>query len=167
MMTVAEWKQTLKAGKLDKKLKQLYGDDADMLVHQKKRYAAALDEFAKLYPQRKQVGIFSAPGRTEVGGNHTDHQHGCVLAAAVNLDVIAVVGFHREGVIRLKSMGYSQNSGAAFRFVKEAGGRRHFHGIDSGNRCEICRYGCIPQRLGRLLHFGGAQRQRAFLLGSV
>ena len=37
MMTVAEWKQTLKAGKLDKKLKQLYGDDADMLVHQKKR----------------------------------------------------------------------------------------------------------------------------------
>lgn len=108
MMTVAEWKQTLKAGKLDKKLKQLYGDDADMLVHQKKRYAAALDEFAKLYPQRKQVGIFSAPGRTEVGGNHTDHQHGCVLAAAVNLDVIAVVGFHQEGVIRLKSMGYSQ-----------------------------------------------------------
>ena len=108
MMTVAEWKQTLKAGKLDKKLKQLYGDDADMLVHQKKRYAAALDEFAKLYPQRKQVGIFSAPGRTEVGGNHTDHQHGCVLAAAVNLDVIAVVAFHREGVIRLKSMGYSQ-----------------------------------------------------------
>ena len=108
MMTVAEWKQTLKAGKLDKKLKQLYGDDADMLVHQKKRYAAALDEFAKLYPQRKQVGIFSAPGRTEVGGNHTDHQHGCVLAAAVNLDVIAVVGFHQEDVIRLKSMGYSQ-----------------------------------------------------------
>ena len=41
MMTVAEWKQTLKAGKLDKKLKQLYGDDADMLVYQKKRYAAA------------------------------------------------------------------------------------------------------------------------------
>lgn len=79
MMTVAEWKQALKAGKLDKKLKQLYGDDAAMLVHQKKRYAAALDEFAKLYPQRKQVGIFSAPGRTEVGGNHTDHQHGCVL----------------------------------------------------------------------------------------
>ena len=75
MMTVAEWKQALKAGKLDKKLKQLYGDDAAMLVHQKKRYAAALDEFAKLYPQRKQVGIFSAPGRTEVGGNHTDHQH--------------------------------------------------------------------------------------------
>mgnify|MGYP000214086764 CR=1 FL=1 len=49
MMTVAEWKQTLKAGKLDKKLKQLYGDDAGMLVHQKKRYAAALDEFCLLY----------------------------------------------------------------------------------------------------------------------
>ena len=38
------------------------------------------------------VEIYSAPGRSEVGGNHTDHQHGCVLAAAVNLDAIAVVG---------------------------------------------------------------------------
>ena len=49
---------------------------------------------------------FSAPGRTEIGGNHTDHQHGCVLAAAVNLDAIAVVAFHRDGVIRVKSEGY-------------------------------------------------------------
>ena len=91
MMTVAEWKRALNAGKLDEKLKQLYGSDAAVMAHQKKRYTEALEEFAKLYPERKQVSIFSAPGRTEVGGNHTDHQHGCVLAAAVNLDVIAVV----------------------------------------------------------------------------
>ena len=65
MMTVAEWKQTLKAGKLDKKLKQLYGDDAGMLVHQKKRYAAALDEFAKLYPQRVQQTQFRYPLPTQ------------------------------------------------------------------------------------------------------
>lgn len=43
-----------------------------------------------------------------MGGNHTDHQHGCVLAAAVNLDVIAVVGFHSEKIIRLKSTGYAE-----------------------------------------------------------
>ena len=82
-MTIAEWKRFLASGKLDKKLKQLYGEDAAMLEQQKKRYMAALDEFAKLYPKRKEVCIFSAPGRTEIGGNHTDHQHGCVLAAAV------------------------------------------------------------------------------------
>ncbi len=107
-MTIAEWKRFLASGKLDKKLKQLYGEDAAMLEQQKKRYMAALDEFAKLYPKRKEVCIFSAPGRTEIGGNHTDHQHGCVLAAAVNLDVIAVVSFHSEKVIRLKSTGYAQ-----------------------------------------------------------
>ena len=50
--------------------------------------------------------FFSAPGRTEISGNHTDHQHGCVLAASVNLDIIAVAGFHNEGVIRIKSEGY-------------------------------------------------------------
>lgn len=108
MMTVAEWKRALNAGKLDEKLKQLYGIDAAVMAHQKKRYTEALEEFAKLYPERKQVSIFSAPGRTEVGGNHTDHQHGCVLAAAVNLDVIAVVGFHSEKIIRLKSTGYAE-----------------------------------------------------------
>ena len=107
-MTVAEWKRALNAGKLDEKLKQLYGSDAAVMAHQKKRYTEALEEFAKLYPERKQVSIFSAPGRTEVGGNHTDHQHGCVLAAAVNLDVIAVVGFHSEKIIRLKSTGYAE-----------------------------------------------------------
>ena len=48
-------------------------------------------------------------GRTEIGGNHTDHQHGCVLAASVDLDVIAIVAFHDEHVIRLQSAGYPQD----------------------------------------------------------
>ena len=70
MMTVAEWKRALNAGKLDEKLKQLYGSDAAVMAHQKKRYTEALEEFAKLYPERKQVSIFSAPGRTEVRQPH-------------------------------------------------------------------------------------------------
>lgn len=61
-----------------------------------------------MYPGSEHVSVFSAPGRTEVCGNHTDHQHGCVLAAAVNIDAIAVVSFHNEGVIRLQSVGYEQ-----------------------------------------------------------
>ena len=74
--------------------------------YRKKRYLEAVKRFCELYPERRDIRIFSAPGRTEIGGNHTDHQHGCVLAAAVNLDIIAVAAFHEDGVIRVKSEGY-------------------------------------------------------------
>ena len=49
---------------------------------------------------------FSAPGRTEISGNHTDHQHGCVLAGAVNLETVAEVTLNSENVIRVQSEGY-------------------------------------------------------------
>ena len=62
--------------------------------------------FHEFSPTRTDIKIYSAPGRTEIGGNHTDHQRGIVLAGAVNLDVIAIVSFHNEGVIRVKSEGY-------------------------------------------------------------
>ena len=50
--------------------------------------------------------LFSAPGRTEIGGNHTDHQHGCVLAAAVNLETVADVTLNGKNVILVQSEGY-------------------------------------------------------------
>ena len=49
---------------------------------------------------------FSAPGRTEIGGNHTDHQHGCVLAAAINLETVADVTFNGTDKIFVQSEGY-------------------------------------------------------------
>ena len=49
---------------------------------------------------------FSAPGRTEIGGNHTDHQHGCVLAAAVNLETLADVSLNESDMIWVQSEGY-------------------------------------------------------------
>lgn len=87
-----------------KDLQMLYG--ADAVSHQSLRYENAIKEFYALYPDRREVRIFSASGRTEIGGNHTDHQHGCVLAAAVDLDIVAVLSLHDEGVIRIKSEGY-------------------------------------------------------------
>lgn len=74
------------------------------------RYAAACDEFGKLFGNDREVSFYSAPGRTEVGGNHTDHQHGCVLAGSVNLDVIAVASKNDEGIIRIKSAGYDMDT---------------------------------------------------------
>ena len=53
-----------------------------------------------------KVYHFSAPGRTEICGNHTDHQHGCVLAAAVNLETVATVWPEDSSLIRLQSDGY-------------------------------------------------------------
>ena len=54
----------------------------------------------------KERYFFSAPGRTEISGNHTDHQHGCVLAAAVNLQTVAEVTRNQSGLIRVQSEGY-------------------------------------------------------------
>ncbi len=54
----------------------------------------------------ENIRIFSAPGRTEIGGNHTDHQRGCVLAAGVNLDIVAAVKPNNSDIIKIKSDGY-------------------------------------------------------------
>ncbi|MBR6526502.1 MAG: galactokinase [Lachnospiraceae bacterium] len=54
----------------------------------------------------KQTYVFSAPGRTEIGGNHTDHQHGCVLAAAVDLETVAKVTLNGTDCIVVQSEGY-------------------------------------------------------------
>jgi len=98
--------EAIENGALSPALITLYGSDESVLRYQQKRYADALRCFAGLYPDRSRISIFSAPGRTEIGGNHTDHQHGCVLAAAVDTDIIGVISFHEEGVLRVKSEGY-------------------------------------------------------------
>ena len=94
---------------LKEELSVLYGADADVLYTQRQRYIRAIQRFKDIFPNRDDVHLFSAPGRSEIGGNHTDHQRGCALGAAVNLDAVAVVAFHDEGVIRLYSEGYSMS----------------------------------------------------------
>ena len=73
------------------------------------RYDAACDRFAHYFGEDREVSLFSAPGRTEVGGNHTDHQFGCVLAGSVDLDVIAVVSKNDSGIVRIKSKGFDMD----------------------------------------------------------
>lgn len=109
-MKILEFIEKVKSGECDSQLRLLYGNSAEAINIQRKRYASAAEEFMKYFPEREDICVYSAPGRTEVGGNHTDHQHGCVLAAAVNLDIIAIVAFHEDGVIRLKSAGYPQDN---------------------------------------------------------
>ena len=84
----------------------LYGENDSVISQQQKRYENALRMFCGYFPVHEEVHIYSAPGRTEIGGNHTDHQRGMVLAGAVNLDAIAVAAFHNERIVRVKSEGY-------------------------------------------------------------
>ncbi|MCI5904991.1 MAG: galactokinase [Oscillospiraceae bacterium] len=88
----------------DAQLVKLYG--ADALYKQKKRYENAAENFIEIFGKNDGVRIFSASGRTEISGNHTDHNCGKVLAAAVDLDVIAIVVPTDDGVITVKSEGF-------------------------------------------------------------
>jgi galactokinase len=106
-MDINELKAGISAGELDAKLTGLYG--AEALEAQKARYLGACDKFSEYFPGKSDVSVFSAPGRTEICGNHTDHQHGCVLAAAVDLDVIGIVSFNDSGVIRVQSEGHGSS----------------------------------------------------------
>ena len=89
-----------------KQLAYIYVADEAGAKKQAERYENAVAEFIKLYGSDREVEFFSAPGRTEVGGNHTDHQQGRVLAGSVNLDVIAVCSKNSDNIIRIKSEGY-------------------------------------------------------------
>ncbi len=86
-------------------LKNLYGNDAEVLQKQAERYAFVLNTFKETY-NSNQATVFSSPGRSEIGGNHTDHNHGRVLAGAVNLDNIAAAAINNSGIIRILSVGY-------------------------------------------------------------
>lgn len=105
-MNVNEFIGSLSGGLSDGRLRELYGGAENEILRQKARYISAVESFSRMYPEHAEIRVFSAPGRSEVGGNHTDHQHGCVIAAAVNLDVIAIAAPNDDNIIRIKSEGY-------------------------------------------------------------
>ena len=95
--------QAIENGEYDERFSEIYMD-ATRSVRQKERYIRAVKEYAGQFGAG-EVAIFSAPGRSEIGGNHTDHQHGEVLAASINLDAIAVTEKTAEPTVRLVSDG--------------------------------------------------------------
>ncbi len=101
-MTTKELINIIENGGLDK-----YSVIYDNLDLQKSRFISAITAFEEMYGER-EVMILSVPGRSEICGNHTDHNAGCVLAGSINRDVIAVVAKSSENTVRLYSEGYSQ-----------------------------------------------------------
>ena len=106
MNQYAEMIRQLKTPAIMKRLTQLYGQRNGMLVEQTTRYVCALKRHEELINRSAPVYMVSAPGRTEIGGNHTDHNHGKVLAAAVNLDTLAAVSKREDMTVRVFSDGY-------------------------------------------------------------
>ena len=95
-------KKDIVAGVYTQEFIKLYGSEAEC---GEKRYLSALASFEKCFG-RREIRIFSAPGRTELCGNHTDHQGGCVLAAAINLDMEAVVAKREDSTVNIVSEGF-------------------------------------------------------------
>lgn len=98
--------KTIQNGGVDERILDIYVD-ATKLEYQKERYVRAIELFETHYGTG-EAEIFSAPGRSEVGGNHTDHQHGEVLAASINLDTIGVVRKTEDNQIRIISDDYDE-----------------------------------------------------------
>lgn len=107
-MNVNELIAAINDGTYDENLKAVYVTDK-AVEEQKPRYVETLNDFGELFGYDREVNIMSAPGRTEVCGNHTDHNNGKVLAASINLDAIAVVSKNDDNTIRVKSKGHNMN----------------------------------------------------------
>lgn len=102
MQNIMSVRESLEQGSLDQRIKEIYVDE-QRVPYNRERYIRAIDRFTELFPSEKEIEIYSAPGRSEVCGNHTDHQNGMVLATSINLDAIAIVAKAEEPVIRLVS----------------------------------------------------------------
>lgn len=109
MRSVKDTKTALAAGEYNDKLKYLYSSGNGDLAKYAQRYIEVIEGFEDTFGEADEIALFSAPGRTEIGGNHTDHQHGCVLAGSVNLDVISAARPNGTNTVRIQSKNYKMD----------------------------------------------------------
>ena len=107
-MNISELRTAVKNGQINETLNELYGEAN--IAKQTKRYLDAIDEFEKQYGALENVGIYSVSGRSEISGNHTDHNYGKVIAASIDLDIIAVAAKLDGNVIKVKSEGFGEDT---------------------------------------------------------
>lgn len=102
--------KALQSGAFDDILSKLYACSGDALRPYRQRFVDAIREFGREFGESGDIALFSAPGRTELCGNHTDHQGGHVLAGSVDLDIIAVAARRDNQQICLKSEGFAMDT---------------------------------------------------------
>ncbi len=106
-MKSTEYIKFIEDGSLDARFEELYGKEN--IKNARIRYTKTINSFEELYGKEDEIFIFSVPGRSEISGNHTDHNRGKVIAASVNLDIIAIVSKTDDNIIRLKSRGFDED----------------------------------------------------------
>ncbi len=107
-MNTTQLKKNILDGAYDAVFTRLYGEEN--LSCQRQRYTEAVDAFETCYGCANEAALFSVPGRREISGNHTDHNHGKVIPASVDLDIIAVAAKKEGNVIRVKSEGFDMDT---------------------------------------------------------
>ena len=110
MPTARELSAALAGGAARDILAGIYGSKPPSIGRQLTRYSLLVDGFSAAFPDAEDLHLFSAPGRTEVGGNHTDHNAGRVLAAAIDLDIAAVAAKTVGRTIIIESEGYPRHA---------------------------------------------------------
>ena len=111
-MKLSEWKEKVNTEEFLDMIRPLY---AEKVTDNDDRYRALLDLYGTTFSGDDEITLFSAPGRTEIGGNHTDHENGRVLAASVDLDTIAAVSRTDDNRISILSEGYPMCRTCRFR----------------------------------------------------
>ncbi len=102
-MKLNDWKKRVTEAEFVELIRPLYAEKAKKRAE---KYSKLLDLYMDTYAADDEITLFSAPGRTEIGGNHTDHEHGRVLAAAVEMDTIAAASLTNDNTISILSKGY-------------------------------------------------------------
>lgn len=97
----------IEQGALDARLALLYGKEN--VAAQRARYIAAIGAFAARFGDARDVRLFSVPGRSELSGNHTDHNRGAVIATSIHLDVIAVASAREDTTVTVLSAGFPED----------------------------------------------------------
>ncbi len=108
MKTIKQIKKNLQEGKHDEQFAFLYCRPMNQVAWYRERMIGLLDHYAGVFRREEdsEVAIYSAPGRTELGGNHTDHQRGKVLTGSVDLDALACVSYNETSIVNIYSEGY-------------------------------------------------------------
>ena len=106
-MQAAELLSALRAGAFDARLREVYGARSDAAVIHGRIESVVRGFCARFDPDgARDLAVFSAPGRTELGGNHTDHQNGVGIAGSVDMDTLACVARNENTAIRVVSRGH-------------------------------------------------------------
>ena len=124
---------------------RLYGREGKDRAHTRCLEAAA--GFRQAFGYSAQA-LFSAPGRTELGGNHTDHQRGCVLAAAVDLDILAAAAVTGSGAIRVLSQGYPMTEVSLRELTPQEGEKNTSAALIRGVASRMQELGCALRGRG-------------------